>query len=280
MPLLVDPFQGRCGSTLLMTILASSEDVALDRAFPYERRYVAYICRLVEHIGRPFEPSPSWNMDQLLRGPRDRIGPIPFTPLSLERSEFAASATRHLWAALAESLAADTSKPYRYYAEKTFGDNLETLASAGIEVRLLNLVRDPRDVVASIRAFDRKRGYYGFGREAGQTEAAYLAALVDEMSGSLTRMRLRADRHEHMWIRYEDLVTDATAVIDEMSRWMDVDLDPEAGRPRGRSYRRHATTTSPRQSIGRWRAALSSAEASSIESRLGNEMTRLGYVDP
>lgn len=276
-PLLVDPFQGRSGSTLMMTILATSTAIAVDRVYPYENRYLTYLCRLVEHLDQPFTQDAEWSMQQLLKGPDTQIGPIPFSPLSIEPSDLAIRVTRHLWMAFSESLATRGHEPYRYYAEKTWADNLELLARAGIKSKLINLVRDPRDVAASIRAFDQKRGYYGFGRKADQSDDDYFATLVNGMREKLKGMHARAERHDHLWVRYEDMITNRSDVIKQLSSWLDLELQLDAGAPKGRDYSRHATTSSPAESVGRWQRDLSGSEAAYIEKHLADEMHRLGY---
>lgn len=262
-----------------MALLATSPRIALDRVYPYENRYLAYLCRLVGYVDVPFKHSDQWNMQQLLEGADTRIGPFPFTPTSIDASDFAARAITHLWFAFSESLATLEGLSYRYYAEKTWGNNLELLAGAGLKPRLINLVRDPRDVAASIRAFDRKRGYYGFGRQAGQSEADYLGQLVKAMGKALAQMQLRAEHHDHFWLRYEDLIADRGSVVARLSGWLDLEL--EAGTPSLHSsvYRRHSTTPNPEASIGRWREDLSPVEAAYIRKALGRQMRWLGYDD-
>lgn len=263
----------------MMTILATSKAIAIDRVYPYENRYLTYLCRLVEHIDGPYKKDAAWNMHQLLVGSKNQIGPIPFSPLSVDPSDLATRATRHMWTAFSESLAACAREPYRYYAEKTCDDNLELLAKAEIELKLINLIRDPRDSVASIRAFDKKRGYYGFGRNADQSDNDYLATLVERMRATLKRMRLRAEHHDHIWVRYEDMIKDRPSVIERLSAWLDLELQLDAGAPKGKIYRQHATTTSPVESVGRWQRDLSPSEATYIEKHLASEMHHLGYLE-
>lgn len=276
-PLLVDPLVGRSGSTLLMSILATSPAIAFDRVHPYEHRYLTYLIRLVQNVDGTSLAPPGWNMTQLLEGPLYQIGPIPFRPVSVDPADLAVRLTRHLWAAFTESILMPGKEPRRYYAEKTWGDALEVLAKAGINVKLINLVRDPRDVAASIRAFDDKRGYYGFGRQPGQSDVEYLDALVDRIKRSLQRMEQRAGCHEHAWVRYEDLVADPRRVVERLSSWLGVALDPGPAEPRGKNYRRHATTASPMASVGRWRNELSTSAVACIEGALGREMRRFEY---
>lgn len=276
-PLLVDPVVGRSGSTVMMKILASSPAVAVDRVYPYENRYLPYLCRLVEHVDGDSGGPPDWTVTGMLSGDRYRIGPIPFAPLSLDSSELAVRLTRHVWAAFVESATSAAEVPPMYYAEKTVGRTVEILARAEIPLKLINLVRDPRDVVCSIRNFDEKRGYYGFGRREGQSDDEYLAELVNMMKRSLDRMHQRAERHTHMWVRYEDIIQSPDEVGLRLSEWLGVELDVASATVADDEYRAHATAADPDDSVGRWRRELPPTDVAYMTEHLGAEMSRLGY---
>ena len=53
------------------------------------------------------------------------------------------------------------------------------------DARELILVRDPRDMLASILAFNRRRGFDAFGREDVGTDQEY----VHRIRGDLVRLR-------------------------------------------------------------------------------------------
>src|SRR5207248_591243 len=82
-PLLVDPLTGRTGSTMMMAILSTSPGIAFDRVYPYESRYVTYLCRFAGQVWGTDTAPQDWNMTQLLEGAPYVIGPLPFTPLSV-----------------------------------------------------------------------------------------------------------------------------------------------------------------------------------------------------
>ena len=59
MPILVDYFT-RDGSTLMMRLLASSPQIAVERAYPYERKYFAYLWRWSRLLDREDWPEEQW----------------------------------------------------------------------------------------------------------------------------------------------------------------------------------------------------------------------------
>jgi hypothetical protein len=273
-PILIRPMEGRTGSTLLMSLLGTAPEVVFDRVHPYENRYLTYLSRLVEHLADPVGANDRWDNGVLIEGDRHLIGSIPFTTEIVQRARLQRSATRHLWAAFSESVPRPRGVE-RYYAEKNLGPGLGLLTAAGIECRVINLVRDPRDVVASIRAFDAKRGTFGFGRVPGQTDLAYLGWLVGVMARNLAEMTAREGA---MWVRYEDLVSDLPTVSAELSEWLGITLVPDQALRRARDQGRHVTMQDPLDSIGRWRSDLTRQDLECIDQGLHRQMLDLGYT--
>jgi hypothetical protein len=263
---------GRVGSTLLMQLLATSPRIVFDREYPYgEYRYLSYCARIAGVMGG----------DQ----GRDRVtpfffssnaaGPIPWEPQALDRTALAPRALRALWSACSDGFC-DTNPAARLYAEKLAVDPAPIVA-AGIPLRIIDLVRDPRDVLASIRAFTA-RGIDGFDRGPDQDEAAYLRAFV-----ARTRDRLAAlgETHgcERRLLRYEDAAGDLAATATDLARWIGEPLDAPAVLADRDRYEHHVTTTSVRASIGRWRSDLAPAEATTIWNGLSDLLEPLGYAE-
>jgi hypothetical protein len=276
-PLLVQPMEGRTGSTLLMNLLATSPEIVFDRIYPFENRYLTYLSRLVTPSGERFDPATGWNIGELLEGPADRTGPIPFVPLSLDIGDFRRRLTRRSWEAFSEAVEAFSGRSATYYAEKTWGNNGDLLSDAGIAFKVINLVRDPRDVVVSIRAFDAKRNTFGFGRVPGMTDEDFLSHLVDVMATSLNLMDSWDRRFECLLVRYEDLVCDLGPTAQRIGAFLGLDLDVSRPAVLEGHLEQHATSSSPAASIGRFRDELSAADTKVIEGALGAEMARLGY---
>jgi hypothetical protein len=270
-----------------MALLGTSDEIVVDRTYPYENRYMLYLSDLLTPVGEQFAPGTpeyrwtGWGMDELMLGTTGRFGPMPFEPLSLDLEDYRARLIRHAWLAFSESTAAFAGHPSRYYAEKTVPRAVETFAAAGIAPRLLTIVRDPRDVLASIRAFDEKRGSYGFGRVPGSSDDEYLALVVDQMRNSLEWIDSATGRFDARRVRYEDLVLDLEGTARQLSGWLGVTLDPSRRADLERHLDEHATSTSATRSVGRWHDDLAPAEASYIEHELRPWLEAFGYeTDP
>jgi hypothetical protein len=254
--------------------------IAFDRQYPYEHRYLTYLAHLLWPVGEVFDPSdPSaWTNAEMLDGPANRFGPLAFRPSSLEPADLRIRLVRHGWAALSEALEAGAGRSLRYYAEKTRGHGLALLTEAGIPAALVNLVRDPRDVVCSILRMDAKRGYYGFGRTEGMTQDDYLVFAIGRMKTNLAGMADADPIHRSIVVRYEDLVGDRAGTLSRLGEFLGLQLAVQPDDLHGVAVEEHATSLDAASSVGRWRDELKAPEIDLFEEMLGAEMERYGYL--
>ena len=130
------------------------------------------------------------------------------------------------------------------------------LREAGVEVFTIDLVRDPRDILASRRSF-LAGGTDHWDRDA-ESVADELAARLDELDAQPPNLRLR----------YEDLAIDLDTTAEMLGGYLGVELLPsDVDRPA-----QHVTTPSATASVGRWRSDLDEVDAAiltPIAERLG-----------
>jgi hypothetical protein len=263
--------EGRVGSTLLMGLLASSPAVVCDRRYPVgEYRYLSYMVRISGWIGTPFDPAEHTGVTELLFGPADRGGPLPWSAESLSVEQLGPRALRALWLACSTGFR-DREPRSRWYAEK-LACPVDPLVEAEIPVRVIDIVRDPRDVVASVVAFGERSGPWGFGRRPGQSEQEWIGGLVTTFAERLDTFLSPAV--PSLLLRYEDFVVDLVATASRLSAWLDVDLDASAA---PQAPDQHRTSSSPEDSIGRWHRDLDPAIADRIWEPLSARLEALGY---
>ena len=179
--------EGRVGSTLLMNLLASSPEVVCDRRYPAgEYRYLSYCARVSTWMGTPFDPDRDVGVTEMLFGPDDRAGPLPWHAESLSVEVLRRRSLRGLWAACSAGFR-DRTPNGRWYAEK-LACPIETIVEAVIPLQVIDVVRDPRDVVASMIAFGDRSGPWGFGRVPGQSEAEWIGSLIETFAQRLDAM--------------------------------------------------------------------------------------------
>ena len=276
---------GRVGSTLLMQLLATSDEVIVDRVYPYENAYLAFFIHFIEQLGMPYDPARNWSIHALVDDINAEIstkgGPMPFDPVSVDRHTLKVRAMRRLWEAFSEAAVERDNGPgeARFYAEKLIvGVDPRTIIEAQIPIVLIDLIRDPRDVFASIQAFNAARGFPSFGRLRGQSDADYLEVFVAAERGLLAELNRPLHGVTPILVRYEDMVADLPAMAARLGSMIGLALDHvqvEAGRD---AVRHHMTSDGGAGSVGRWRDDLSPTEIARIESELGAEMDRLGYA--
>jgi Sulfotransferase family len=275
-PIVINQIAGRSGTTLTMSLL-DHRLVAFDRVYPYENRYLAYMARLLTPVGESFEDSPEWNGVKLLRGEPDRFGPLPFEPLSLDRVDLRSRLVRHWWEAFSESLREFSGEHLRYYAEKRWGNMIGLLTEAQIGCAIINLVRDPRDVICSVRSFDEKRGFFGFGRTTDMTEDDFLYFLIDRMEVNLASMTCLDPIHQSTLVRYEDIIDNPARTAAAVGDFLGITLSAGPEDLKGEIFELHSTSEQAAGSVGRWRRDLSMRDVKAVTARLGHEMARYGY---
>ncbi len=249
------PLSGRTGTTLLMNLLGTSPLIAFDRRYPAEYRIGSYLTRMADAMTEPFDEGRHRGVTDFFFGERPSWGPMPFASDALDVGAWRPSLLRAMWSSASDALVA-VRPASRWYAEKLAVDD-SPLRAAGVEVLRLDIVRDPRDVLASRRAF-LAGGTEGWSRDA-EVVADELAARLDELDADPAELRLR----------YEDLAGDLTGTAKVLSERLGVDLHPSAvDRPAN-----HVTTASVAESIGRWRRDLTDADAAALAS----VVDRLGY---
>jgi hypothetical protein len=267
---------GRVGSTLLLQLLATSNEVVLERRYPEgERRYLSYCIRMAEWAATPWDPKVHPGVTELMFGPAERGGPIPFETTLVDPARLGPLMLVGMWGAISEELRRSTPSA-RFYAEKLVGDG-RLLANSDIPLRVIDLVRDPRDVFCSIRSFTG--GTAGFGHIDGQTDDEFLRQMISAHLQRLQLMRTTPPHVDRVLIRYEDLVGDFVGQADRLARRLGLGLDSVAVLADYATRGHHRTTQSVEQSVGRWRRELSTVQSRKIWDVLGGELELLGYTD-
>lgn len=285
-PVLVD-HSGRGGSTLMMQILATSPHIAMHREYAFEHYYFRYLQAWSGVPGLHEWDRERWSA-AALKAPASGsladglIGPMPWPGRDLvpEGLDLSRALFRAAWREFSRQAAQRTTErfgqPVHLYAEKCGGTRkLEGLGF--VRTRVLALVRDPRDVWLSIRAFNAKRGYHGFGMREGEPEHAYLDRFLDGQKHQLAWSAELAAGDTTSVFHYEQLAGDLPGQVERLSGWLGVGLDADAViRARG-GLEHHLTTDSLAASAHRWRREMSVETRELFAERLGPELRAHGY---
>jgi hypothetical protein len=172
--------------------------------------------------------------------------------------ELAAFCQRNIDAAYLRLASDQGEPPGRFFAEKnnpTYAPRL--LAHVYDGAREIVLVRDFRDIICSMLAFDGKRQSLNFQRDDADVET-FTFRLVEEYRQLVSMWAER--RASALLLRYEDLIAEPEQSLRRVAEYAGIDASPaviarmaDISRLDDDTTRAHRTTDSAPQSIGRYR---------------------------
>lgn len=270
--------RGRSGTTMLMGLLATAPTLVTETTYPAESRYLGYLQRVADVVAAPWQEG-DWTADEMMGRQHGPVGPMPFPVSVVDRDELRRRALFGLWSAFGTAARSAAPGPLTHYAEK-YHDSAVTLLDAGIPVRQLRLIRDPRDAFVSVGAFNERRGFAAFGRQEGQSDEAYLDVFV----GWVRHDEATIDRDVEagaptLVVRYEDLIVAPAAEAARIGSWLGLELDVEAVTAGRGGAAHHITAPSGVDgSVGRWRDELAPELADRLGAELAPVLARYGYA--
>jgi hypothetical protein len=285
---------GRSGSTLLMTLLSlHPQIVAFDPANDDSRPF-AYQLEAAMAMTSP--ASRMRLLDSAVQGEGWWLGrdALPVEALArldepLRELLLGAPVERLLRSAITQAAAfagelgaALERTDVRYAAEKSGPAHLPRLIrELCADARELFLVRDFRDVLASMLAFNAKRGYDAFGREHVEDDEQFVRWQAGIAAALAAGWRERGDGA--LLVRYEDLVADVPAAFTRVLDYLGLDSAPSlVGDVVDRAHAQldlipHRTTQDARASSGRWQRDLPPALQQLANEAFSGPLEELGY---
>ena len=285
---------GRTGTTLLMNALSAHPAVVAYPIHPYEIFPARYWLHLLRVLAEPADHANSSHPSHFAQD-LQRIGHHPFnqSPIT-DHPELGELFGRSYVERLAgfslesidgfyEALSRVEGKPEaQFYAEKFQPDHLPRIArELDPRTKELILVRDFRDLICSVFAFNEKRGTVDFGREQFSRDEDYVRYI------GLHARRLvgawRSRRETARLVRYEELATRPQETLAQLFAYIGVDGGPETVQALVRAafdnphFDGHRTSGTVEESIGRWRRELPRRLRRVVEEELNPALAELGY---
>jgi len=275
----------------MMRLLASSSQIAVGGSYPFEQKLFAYLWRWSRLLTRAEWDSELWAPHDLgsILQERDKsvLGPPPWRRRELldgadpAEPSIAEECFRFAWREFSRRATSatrvahrDPEADVRYYAEKHLNswllDRLELPP-----LRLLVLLRDPRDTYASLLAF-RSAPWAELGQRHARDEADYLRQFIKRQRDRLRWIARLEKGADTSIVRYDELVRDLPGVAGRLEGWLGVGLDAGAVMKERRIGLVHRTAPSTEESIGRWRSDLPGEVAEAIGRGLRPELDTLG----
>lgn len=288
---------GRTGSSVFMATLRSHPSVLCYGRFPYETRLMSYWGSVFSALSTPnsaVQPImthgqvPYWwmGLDHTLPL-HTLLGTDPVLDWVLSDNIDALATFCHdrmtgFYKWFAEQTGRHDAK---YFVEKFLPtpDYQSRLWEMFPHAREVFLVRDPRDMLASILAFNQKRGRQSFGREVAPNDVAYVQQIRVSAEVLLRAWQQRRDRG-HL-VRYESLMLQQTETLEALFAYLGVDNSPEAikavregvAATDPEATTAHRTVADPAATVGRWRTDLAPDVIEAANVQLAPVLQEFGY---
>jgi hypothetical protein len=283
-PIIVNSL-GRSGSTWLMRMIAEHPDIIVHERFPYETYVCSYWIHFLQLLATPVDTS-QVDSSQFWRDPEllplfpycfgQYLGRSTLTEeVAVDRwyatdqvEEFARAAQAAVESFYREYASSRKRATPAFFAEKTvqqkgiqagrYNWTMRQLYPRGREIFLL---RDPRDTLASVLAFNAQRGFDDFGRELVETDEQYIDVVRTRTLSFVQTWK--STSHRGTLVRYEDLVRSPTEQIRAMLDALGLDSSAniveamvKAGNEITADVNAHRTSSDGPSSVGRWKRDL------------------------
>src|SRR6185437_14738573 len=253
-PVLVSGF-GRSGSTAMMALLATATEVAMNREYPFEHRFLTRLVKaaaLADRFsqGLGFSDEQLFDFENSIGSAEDgRVKEATFLRTHLPRQTIGHQTLMQQWRLLTPPLRESTPGA-TLYAEKATAWVAPQVRSC-FPVFTLYLFRDPRDVFLSANEFIAKRQHLGFGRRAGDSDAEHARNLAYEYLTFFENYRADHQRPDTTLITYRELVQDAAGLAQRLNAFLKTSIAPQAACKDFLDG--HRTSATPTHSLDRWK---------------------------
>jgi len=288
-PLMLTGFS-RTGSNLVLRMLGTHPEIATYRPFQYEPRVLTYWIDVFRELTEPASylrqvttqgriAERGWWLGTDGPAPRPLFDPEVQRAVALDTVEDAADFCRHRIARVYARIGAAIDRPQAtLFAEKQLPGVVPTIGwELYPDAREVFLVRDFRDMIASVLAWRERFGGAWFGHAVAENDEAFVRSFERFTTNLLASWRRRFGR-AHL-LRYEDLLHDPEHATAELARYLGVTPDRMAATVGERSSEsdRYRTTDTPQASIGRWRRDLTPALQEAAQEAFGPALSEFGY---
>ncbi len=268
--------QGRTGTTALMKLFSTSNEVFCDSVYPYEKRYLTYWAKLAELLNRDIGYG-EFTIEELANFEVSRLGRFPwyYDERYADRN-WPPSPQDWLavfWQAFTTLVQKD-NKHARFYAQKSSAW-LPAFVSRSFPCEVIYLFRDPRDVYISARMFHARNTGFLAGLEDPTEESELAHRIAFAFIQIFENYAFGRDRCSAMRLKYEDYVVSFESKVAELESRFGLRL--KIGESQG-EWAQHSTAPTLASSVRRWQKENPNSSVNrKIIHLVGKEMRALGY---
>jgi hypothetical protein len=292
---------GRSGSTWLTQILGSHPQIITYQPFRYEPRVASYWTQVLRTLSEPVSYLQSilvneahdeyWWIGDKYSSPPPSLEPDPVMQrwLGCDSVEELTGFCQHRIEGFYEQVTAIQGKTEPvYFAERFYGTgHTATMMMWELysQAREIFLVRDLRDVLCSMLAFNKKTGLTMFGRERVTNDQDFVHQIGTLFRDLLQNWHMRSDKA--YLLRYEDLISHPEETLASVLEYLELDFEPTTVQRTLRTamtkttelQHQHQTSADLNASIGRWRRDLGTALQAVCQEAFGDVLAGFGYDD-
>lgn len=260
---------GRSGTTWFMRLLSLHPAIITCEIYAYETRVWPFWMQLLQFLSQ-------------------RANPIE-TPFPADYPPKAAAFCQQTLDGFYQHLAEAQGQiinpsELSYFAEKnTHNPNINLLMEIYPQGKEIILVRDFRDMASSVLAFNKKRGTEGFGRQKFKSNEEYVKTVIKNSALGLQQRWKKRKQQAHL-VRYEDLILSPEETLKGVLEYLKLDSSQEAianitsKASEDSPYTGwHQTSSSAKDSIGRWRQDLDPSLQKVCNKVLADSLREFGY---
>jgi hypothetical protein len=288
----------RTGSNLLLRMLGEHPEIVAYQPFRYEPRVSAYWVEILRELTEPgsYRRQITPQLRQAARGwwlapagpmPSPLLDPEVEGAIARDALNDVARFCQERIDAVYARIAPRCGRPNAaYFAEKHSPNEVPMILSELYPAaREVFLVRDFRDMIASMLAANERRGNVRFGRTASDTDEQFVRRFR-RFAANLAASWKRRSARAHL-VRYEDLLSRPQETVDALVEYLGLEATDDVlaqmteslGR-REEALEGHITSASPEASIGRWRRDLAPELKKVTEEVFGAALELFGYEAP
>ncbi|HYH18753.1 MAG TPA: sulfotransferase domain-containing protein [Azospirillum sp.] len=281
---------GRSGSTAVMKILSSHPEISAHAKYPLENRYAQYMY----HALRVLSSLPSSHSPEMMTSFSSRRATVGANPSFGYYSDLGDFYQNTYVPSLVNDYTGLIDKFYRsiegkdptkvkYFAEKSLQDQylVNTLEKIDGSKKII-LLRDPRDIMVSIKKFNERNGFLGFGADRVNSFAEHAELIRSALEWHLN-VAGRDDPSSFI-IKYEEMFSSCKLHIERLFSFLGVSCDEEFIKQAAEAVEFgdsdgliHSTSSSYELSQRRWILDLSAEQKEICIDVFGGILKELGY---
>jgi hypothetical protein len=292
---------GRTGSTWLMRLLGQHPQILAYRPFEYEPRVGGYWMQVLKAVSEPTSYLQTLNTpfsdEHWWLGHESHLSELTI-PADSEVHQWLGRDSIEALSAFCQNRIEDFYEQIAaiqgqsdatYFAEKYGAEGFFTSIRRMIrelypQSREILLVRDFRDMVCSILAYNAKQKFVSFGRENVSSDEEFIGRI---RMHALTLLRNYESRSSQVHLlRYEDLILRPIETLGALLDHLSLAATPatvqgmiERASEESLLMREHRTSADPKRSIGRWRHDLDPSLQIICQEAFGDVLEGFGYTE-